>query len=65
MVLVNGNPTSWFQSNANLRQGDPLLTYLFIIGVEVLTQMIKREQNNGVLSGLSLGTGQRKLGQLM
>jgi len=51
-----------------LHQGDPLLPYLFILGVEVLTRMIKREQRKGKqgkLFGYPLGGGQGRLGHLL
>jgi len=51
-----------------LHQGDPLSPYLFILGVEVLTRMIKREQSKGKqgkLFGYPLGGGQGRLGHLL
>ena len=40
-ILVNGSPTCWFHSTMGLRQGDPLPPYLFVLGSEVLTRIIK------------------------
>jgi len=54
VVLMNETPTTWFQSNMGLQKGDPLLTYLFIIGAKVLLKMVKCEQEKGRLSGLPM-----------
>ena len=48
-----------------LRQGDPLSPYLFILGVQVLTRLIHREQGNGRLTGFPLGEGQGELTHLL
>ena len=41
-ILVNGIPSSFFNSIRGLRQGDPLSPYLFVIGMKALTNLINR-----------------------
>ena len=41
-VLFNGSLTGFFRSSKGLRQGDPLSSYLFMIGMEALSGMLKR-----------------------
>jgi len=64
-ILVNGSSMSWFHSTIGLRQGDPLSPYLFVLGSEVLTRIIKREQTRGLLTRLPLDTGYEHVGHLL
>ena len=50
-VLVNGVPASFFPSAKGFRQGDPLSPYLFVMGMEVLSALIRRAIAGGFLSG--------------
>ena len=49
-VLVNGSPTGFFGSSRGLRQGDPLLPYLFVLGMEALSLMIDKAAEGGYIS---------------
>ena len=41
-VLYNGSPTGFFRSTKGLKQGDPLFPYMFVIGMEALSCLLKR-----------------------
>ena len=53
-VLVNGSPTGFFQSSRDLRQGDPLSPYLFVIVMEAFSCLLKRAVSGGFLSPCSV-----------
>ena len=50
-ILVNGVPTRFFSSSKGLCQGNPLSSYLFVMGMEVLSLLIRRAIDGGFLSG--------------
>ena len=50
-VLINGSPSVFFQSSRELRQGDPLCPYLFVIVMEVFSCLLRRATSGGYLSG--------------
>jgi hypothetical protein len=51
-ILVNGSPSSNFQSSHGLRQGDPLPPFLFILLAEGLGRNVKAQQTQGELKGI-------------
>eukprot|EP00253_Pinus_taeda_P030826 PITA_30826 len=53
-ILVNGNPTKPFNASRGIRQGDPLSPFLFILAVDGLGRIIKRETRRNKLRGLKL-----------
>ena len=53
-ILVNGVPASYFPNSRRLRQGDPLSPYLFVLGMEVLSALLRRVVDEGFISGCSL-----------
>lgn len=50
LVLVNANSLGFFHSSGRLRQGDPLLPYLFMIGMEAVSSLINKAMRGGLLS---------------
>ncbi|RVW15177.1 LINE-1 reverse transcriptase-like [Vitis vinifera] len=53
-ILVNGVPAGYFSNSRGLRQGDPLSPYLFVLGMEVLSAMLRRAIDGGFISGCSI-----------
>ena len=53
-VLVNGVPAGFFELEKGLRQGDPISPYLFVLGMEVLSALIRRVVEGGFISGCRL-----------
>jgi hypothetical protein len=51
-VVVNGNPSGYFQPTRGLRQGDPISPYLFLICAEVLSSMVSEANNKRLLTGV-------------
>ena len=48
-VLINGSPEGFFNSTRGLRQGDPLSPYLFVIGMEVFSNLVDKATSGGVI----------------
>ena len=53
-ILLNGMPTTTFNSSRGLREGDPLSPFLFIIAVEGLGRYIKKELQERKIKGLRI-----------
>ena len=49
--MVNGTSKGFSQSSRGLRQGDPLLPYLFVIAMEVFSSFFKRAVKGGFMLG--------------
>ena len=54
VVLVNGEPSDFFQRGKGLRQGCPLSPLLFILVMEELGILLKKEKEVGKLSGIKV-----------
>lgn len=55
VVTVNGANSTAFAATNGLRQGDPLAPYLFVLCMEVLSEMIKQAVRDGRIEPLSCG----------
>ena len=53
-VLINGSPTSEFQSHCGLKQGDPLAPYHFILIMESLHLSLARAIEAGIFKGIDI-----------
>lgn len=53
-ILINGSATGYFKSKKGIRQGNPMSPFLFLLVGEALTFMIKRAQEQGLLSGFQV-----------
>ena len=53
-ILLNGSPFGHFSPGKGLRQGDPLFPFLFILGAEVFSRLMFKEEHFGRLKGLRI-----------
>lgn len=56
-ILINGEPSPWFQPQRGLRQGDPLSPYLFILCVEVFSGLLLKEVEASRIHGMTVARG--------
>ena len=57
-ILINGVPRGHFGCSRGLRQGDPLSPLLFLLVVGVLSGLIGRASEVGMIEGCSVRQGQ-------
>jgi hypothetical protein len=55
-VLVNGSPEGFFSCSRGLRQGDPLSPLLFLLVMEVLSRMLRKVEEEGLIQGFRAGS---------
>ncbi|XP_062145289.1 uncharacterized protein LOC133852538 [Alnus glutinosa] len=51
-VVVNGNLVGNIQPTRGIRKGDPISPYLFLLCVEVLSTLLHKEEQRGVITGV-------------
>jgi hypothetical protein len=54
-VLVNRSLEGFFSSSRGLRQGDPLSPLLFLLVMEVLSRMLRKVEEEGLIRGFRAG----------
>jgi hypothetical protein len=55
-VLINGTPSGFFGSSREVRQGDPLFPFLFVLVMEAFSRMIGAIYSRGLISGFYVGS---------
>ncbi|XP_072063929.1 uncharacterized protein [Arachis hypogaea] len=63
-VLINGSPSKPFKMERELRQGDPLSPFLFVLVIDVLHRMVGEAVRNGRISPLLVGRDNIELSHL-
>ena len=54
-ILINGASVGFFRSARGLRQGDPLSSCLFVLGMDILSRLINKAVEGNFLFGCKIG----------
>ncbi|RVW13630.1 LINE-1 reverse transcriptase-like [Vitis vinifera] len=54
-ILINGVPAGFFSNSKGLWQGDPLSPYLFVLGMEVLSTLLRRAGEGAFFPAVGFG----------
>lgn len=63
-VLINGEAKGNIVPSKGLRQGDPISLYLFLLGAEGLSAMIRKEEMEGSIRGVAVSRRAPKISHL-
>ena len=50
-ILINGTLVGFFRSTKGLRQGDPLSSYHFVLGMDILSRLINKDVEGNFMIG--------------
>ena len=64
-ILVNGKPHGMIHPSRGLRQGDPLLPYLFLLCAKGFTALLAKAKLEGRIKGVSICRGAPKVTNLL
>lgn len=54
VVLLEGQPGHRFTPSQGIRQGDPLSPYLFLLVSDVISRLIQRSVDGGLINGVRM-----------
>jgi hypothetical protein len=64
-ILLDGSPFGKVFPHRGLRQGDPLSPFLFILGTEVLSRLIMKEEAAGIIHGIKISRNSPPVSHLL
>jgi hypothetical protein len=64
-ILINGQPFQEFKPQRDLRQGDPLSPYLFIICANVFSNLKSKAQQGQTIHGVKIAHGAPDISHLL
>ena len=64
-VLVNGGKLEQFEPSRGIRQGNPLSSYLFILGQEVLSRILNQDFCNKNINGVKTSKSSPAINHVM
>lgn len=60
-VLINGGASKFFAVSRDLKQGDPLSPFLFIVAMEALNELMYRARDLELIRGVTVRRGDNKM----